>query len=244
VLKGSDDRRHAAVAVEDSAYYGPAQHHAPRTLPVQPGAKRFHRLFDVTFASAAVLLLSPLLIVVALLVKLTSRGPVFFRQERAGLNGRPFRIFKFRTMLKDNDDRAHRELCETELTATAEPAPTSDGIFKLENDPRITRIGKILRRCSVDELPQLFNVIRGQMGVVGPRPLPTWEVDLIPAYFQQRSLVRPGLTGLWQVSGRNLLNTQQMLELDVEYVRRRSWGVDLSILARTPMVLVRGDGAR
>jgi lipopolysaccharide/colanic/teichoic acid biosynthesis glycosyltransferase len=101
-----------------------------------------------------------------------------------------------------------------------------------------------LRRLSLDELPQLFNVVRGHMAIVGPRPLPTWEVELIPAPYRSRARVRPGITGLWQVSGRNRVNTMRMLELDVDYVRRRSWKLDLSIVARTPGVLLRGDGAR
>jgi lipopolysaccharide/colanic/teichoic acid biosynthesis glycosyltransferase len=210
---------------------------------ISPGTKRLDRAFDISFAGAVLFALSPLLLLVAAVVKATSRGPVFYSQERAGLEGRPFHVLKFRSMRHLNDDSAHRELCRSELEGDSD-ARTTDGVFKLEDDPRVTRVGHLLRRWSIDELPQFFNVIRGDMAIVGPRPLPTWEVELIPAYYQQRARVRPGLTGLWQVSGRNLLNTVQMLELDVEYVRRRSWRLDFSILARTPRVLLRGDGAR
>jgi lipopolysaccharide/colanic/teichoic acid biosynthesis glycosyltransferase len=212
--------------------------------PLIVGRKPFGRFADFVSAAALLVVLSPLLLLIALLIKLTSRGPVFFTQERAGLDERPFRVFKFRTMYEDNDDAAHRELCRVELVNPDEIAPTTDGIYKLENDPRITRVGAILRRLSFDELPQLLNVLRGEMAIVGPRPLPVWEVEWIPQQFRTRARVRPGLTGLWQVRGRNRLNTLQMLELDVEYVSRRSWRCDLDILARTPAVLVRGDGAR
>jgi len=214
------------------------------TPQIAVGSKRFGRAFDLAFAGLVVSLLSPALVVIAGVVKATSRGPVFYRQERAGIGGRPFRVFKFRSMEHENDDSAHRALCRSELERPTEFAPTTDGVFKLEEDPRVTRVSQFLRRWSIDELPQFFNVIRGDMAVVGPRPLPTWEVALIPACYQQRARVRPGLTGLWQVSGRNRLNTAQMLELDLEYVRRRSWRLDCSIIARTPVVLLRGDGAR
>jgi lipopolysaccharide/colanic/teichoic acid biosynthesis glycosyltransferase len=143
-----------------------------------------------------------------------------------------------------SDDTAHRELSLRELLDPDVQAGTSDGIFKLEADPRVTRVGAWLRRSSLDELPQLWNILRGDMALVGPRPVPPWEAEHHGAFHRQRCLVRPGLTGLWQVSGRNRLSALQMLDLDVEYVIRRSWALDLQILARTPAVLWRGDGAR
>jgi lipopolysaccharide/colanic/teichoic acid biosynthesis glycosyltransferase len=225
--------------------HGPTpQPDAPLFEAVVPGRKPFGRAADVVLAAGLLLLLSPLFLLVALAVRLTSRGPVFFRQERAGRGGRVFELLKFRTMYANNDDSAHRALCLQELERPDAPALTTDGLYKLENDPRITRVGRPLRRWSVDELPQLVNVLRGEMAIVGPRPLPTWEVAAIPQQLQQRDCVLPGLTGLWQVRGRNRLSTFQMLELDVEYVRRRSWKLDLEIIARTPAALIRGDGAR
>ena len=128
-----------------------------------------------------------------------------------------------------------------------EPDPfagTADGAFKLDGDDRIFRVGRVLRRFSLDEIPQLLNVLRGDMALVGPRPLEPFECALHSPYHAQRQLVRPGLTGLWQVSGRNLLNARQMLDLDVQYVTRRSWALDTSIVVRTPRAMISGDGAR
>ena len=221
-----------------------SQQDTPLFEAVMPGRKPFGRAFDLVVAATLLFLLSPFLLVIVVAIRLTSKGPVFFRQERAGRDGCAFGVLKFRTMYADNDDSAHRALCLQELETPDAPPPTTDGLYKLENDPRITRVGKPLRRWSVDELPQLVNVLRGEMAIVGPRPLPTWEVEAIPRHLQQRDRVLPGLTGLWQVRGRNRLSTVQMLEIDVEYVRRRSWKLDLEILARTPAALLRGDGAR
>ncbi len=204
---------------------------------------RTKRIQDLAVAITASVLLSPVLILVAVLVSTTSRGSALFRQQRIGLNGTPFTMLKFRTMKIDNDDTAHREIITTQLTGASE-ASTSDGVFKLENDPRITRIGGILRRFSLDELPQLVNVLRGEMSIVGPRPALQMEVDLyFPAHLH-RLEVRPGITGLWQVSGRNRLSMLEMLDLDVRYVEIWSIGLDWRIVASTPRVLIRGDGAR
>lgn len=208
------------------------------------GYKPLGRAFDVAVAASLLALTSPALALSALAVRLTSRGPVLFHQARVGLGGRTFTVLKLRTMVADADHESHEELCRHELLSPAEAAPTSDGIFKLEDDPRVTTVGRLLRRWSLDELPQLINVLRGDMSLVGPRPVPAFEVELYTPVQRQRCRVRPGLTGLWQVSGRNRLNTVQMLELDLAYVRQRSWALDLWILARTPAVLVRGDGAR
>ena len=225
----------------------PTPHDSAETRRVEiihPGRKRFGRIADFGLATCALVIGSPLILMVALLVKLSSRGPVLFRQSRAGLGGRPFDVLKFRTMYTENDDSVHREFCLRELALPETDADTSDGIFKLENDPRVTPVGRILRRWSLDELPQLVNVVRGEMAIVGPRPLPVWESAAIPPFYRQREKVAPGLTGLWQVRGRNRLNTLQMLELDTEYVQQKSWNLDLRILALTPAVLLRGDGAR
>ena len=152
-------------------------------------------------------------------------------------------MLKFRTMAVDNADDAHREMVKNELGANAEPG-TSDGLFKLENDPRVTWVGAWLRRSSLDELPQLWNIVRGDMALVGPRPSLPWEVELFEPRFRDRERVRPGLTGLWQVSGRNRLSMRDMLELDLEYVRSWSLVTDLGILIHTPAAVLRGDGAR
>jgi lipopolysaccharide/colanic/teichoic acid biosynthesis glycosyltransferase len=170
---------------------------------------------------------------VATLIRLTSRGPALIRQIRVGQNERPFTMFKFRTMYIDADDAPLRQMNVRELAGGAK-AETSDGVFKLEADRRITRVGRQLRRFSVDELPQLFNVLRGEMSVVGPRPSLPWEVELYTAEQRRRHDYPPGMTGLWQVSGRNRLSMPEMLVLDLDYVRSRSLRLDLWILCRTP----------
>ncbi len=200
------------------------------------------RTMDLTVAGAALVVLSPVVLVIAVLVRATSRGPAFFRQERIGLGGQPFEILKFRTMTPSNDDTALREMIRLELAGQAVPA--DDGSFKTAEDNRITGLGRWLRHTSLDEVPQLVNVIRGEMSLVGPRPALRWEVEMFPAEFRCRTDVLPGLTGLWQVSGRGWLSTPEMLRLDVEYVRTRSLRLDLSILLRTVPVMLRSDGTR
>jgi lipopolysaccharide/colanic/teichoic acid biosynthesis glycosyltransferase len=204
---------------------------------------RFKRIIDVLASVTALTVASPIMLVLALLIRATSPGPALFRQERVGVAGKPFTAFKFRTMVVDNDDSAHRELCTRQLLGESD-AETSDGVYKLETDPRITRVGVWLRRLSLDELPQLINVLRGEMSLVGPRPGLQWEVDLYRPEHLRRLAVRPGITGLWQVSGRNRLSMLEMLDLDVRYVEEWSPGLDLRIIATTPAVLLRGDGAR
>lgn len=204
---------------------------------------RTKRFVDVGIAGLALMALTPLFVVAAALIRTTSRGPAFFRQERVGLDGRHFLMLKFRTMHVGNDDSAHRQIVAAQLNG-AESASTSDGIFKLEDDPRITRVGRWLRRLSLDELPQLINVLRGEMSVVGPRPALQMEVDLYDRRHMRRFDVRPGLTGLWQVSGRNRLNMLEMLDLDVRYVEEWNPVLDLRIIAATPAAVLRGDGAR
>lgn len=187
-------------------------------------------------ALAILVVVAPLLVVVALAVLVTSGRPIVFRQTRVGQFGAPFTILKFRTMRPD----AERELLDQATALTAELAPYR----KPTADPRITRIGRLLRVTSLDELPQLFNVVRGEMNLVGPRPLVAYESALCPVWSNARLLVKPGMTGLWQVNGRSDVSAEQALRLDVEYVRSRSWRVDLSILVRSVMVPLRRQGAR
>ena len=185
-------------------------------------------------AGVGLLLLAPLLALVAVLIKLTSRGPVLFRQERAGLGGRPFVLLKFRSMRED------AELRRRELAHLSE----MDGpIFKMRLDPRITWLGRLLRRSSFDELPQLLNVLRGEMSLVGPRPLPLEEAEQLAPEARRRHDVPPGITGLWQVSGRNDLPYAQMIRLDLEYVERASFRLDLRILLATLPAVLSGRGA-
>jgi lipopolysaccharide/colanic/teichoic acid biosynthesis glycosyltransferase len=201
------------------------------------------RTIDIMLSLAMIIAVSPLLLVLSLLVRSTSSGPAVFRQERLGRDKQPFTLLKLRTMYIGNDDLIHRDYV-TRLLSAGQTAPAGAcGLFKLDADPRITTIGEWLRRTSLDELPQLFNVLRGEMSLVGPRPMLPWEAELLEEAYQQRFSVKPGITGLWQVNGRSRLSMQRALEFDVEYVIRRSFTLDLAILLRTVPALFRG-GAR
>jgi exopolysaccharide biosynthesis polyprenyl glycosylphosphotransferase len=193
------------------------------------------RAFDVIFSLLAMLLLMPLLFVVACAVKLTSPGPVFFVQERYGYRRRKMRFIKFRTMVRD---------AETLLESVEHLNEASGPIFKIKNDPRITPLGKFLRKTSIDELPQLWNVFIGDMSLVGPRPMSLRDVSLFSeAHLLRRFRVKPGITGLWQISGRSNLTFDQWIALDFSYIDRWSFGLDMQILLATIPVIVRGSGA-
>lgn len=199
------------------------------------------RVLDVLLASAGLVLTAPLFAVIAVAIKLDSPGPVFFRQERVGLRGRRFRVVKFRTMFDGVPDDVHREHVRRQIVdeaAASVDAGHGEPVYKLVEDGRVTRVGRILRRTSLDELPQLVNVLRGEMSLVGPRPPLPYELEAYEPWQFERLRVTPGITGLWQVSGRSRLSYRRMCELDLEYVRRWSLGLDLKILARTiPVVL-------
>jgi lipopolysaccharide/colanic/teichoic acid biosynthesis glycosyltransferase len=191
------------------------------------------RVLDVVLASVALVVLSPLLLLIAAAVRLSSPGPAIFRQERVGRGGRTFVLLKFRSMRAGVADVAHREYVTSLLTDTTPATGGRRGLYKLEDDPRVTRVGAVLRRTSLDELPQLINVLKGDMSLVGPRPVLAWEAELFDEAEKIRFGVRPGVTGLWQVSGRNRLSMRRALELDAEYVRRQRFSLDLWILWRT-----------
>ena len=200
------------------------------------GAKRFQkRAFDVCFSVLALLAASPVMVVAAVAVKLTSRGPVFYRAERTGLDGVPFRMIKFRTMVVDADRR---------LAEVADLNDCVGGVlFKIRSDPRVTSAGRLLRRYSIDELPQFINVLLGEMSVVGPRPPLQCEVQTYDHRVRRRLLVRPGITGLWQVSGRSDLSWEDSVRLDLSYVENWSMLSDLAIAAKTVGAICRGSGA-
>jgi exopolysaccharide biosynthesis polyprenyl glycosylphosphotransferase len=191
-------------------------------------------LFDRSAAAAALILLSPLLIVLAVAIRLHDRGPALFTQVRVGKDGHMFRIYKFRTMVVDAEKRRNQLL---------ESNDTDGVLFKLRNDPRVTAVGAHLRRWSIDELPQLFNVLLGQMSLVGPRPALPDEAARYAEHVRRRLVVKPGLTGLWQVNGRSDLNWEESVRLDLRYVENWSFVLDLQILWKTISVMVRGSGA-
>jgi lipopolysaccharide/colanic/teichoic acid biosynthesis glycosyltransferase len=205
------------------------------------------RAMDVIGSFVALLLLSPLFLLVACAIKLTSRGPVLFRQNRIGQYGRPFLFLKFRSMHANNDAREHREYVQKLIAGTAERQRSQgkgDGVYKLTKDSRVTWVGSFLRRTSLDELPQFVNVLQGNMSLVGPRPPVPYEVEAYDVWHRRRLLeAKPGITGLWQVNGRSRIKFDDMVRLDLCYARTWSPWMDIKILLRTPVAVVLGEGA-
>jgi exopolysaccharide biosynthesis polyprenyl glycosylphosphotransferase len=191
-------------------------------------------LFDRSFAAVALISLSPLLVLLAVIIRLHDRGPAFFTQVRVGKDGRVFKIYKFRTMVVDAEQRR---------TQLLDSNDTDGVLFKLRKDPRVTAVGARLRRYSIDELPQLFNVLLGQMSLVGPRPALPDEAARYAEHVRRRLVVRPGLTGLWQVNGRSDLSWEESVRLDLRYVENWSFALDLQIVWKTIMVILQGSGA-
>ncbi len=203
------------------------------------------RLMDIVGSILAIIAFSPALAAIALAVKLTSRGPVLFKQRRVGQYGKSFVFLKFRSMYVNNDASAHREYVKKLIGGQADrkPAEGTQGLYKLTNDPRITKVGAFLRRTSLDELPQFFNVLCGEMSLVGPRPAIAYEVEAYETWHRNRVLVaKPGITGLWQVDGRSRVQFDDMVRLDLRYARSWSPWMDVKILLRTPAAMF-GEGA-
>ena len=199
------------------------------------------RMIDVIGATLLLVVASPLLAYIAIRVRRTSSGPVIFRQERLGMNLRTFEMMKFRTMRADTDTAEHREYFQRAMDTRI--APNENGLYKLERDDSVTSVGRWLRRTSLDELPQLFNVLRGEMSLVGPRPCIAYETEFFEAHHFERFLVPQGITGLWQVEGRGLMTPREALDLDVAYARGWSLRLDFSLLARTFWQVAFGRGA-
>jgi exopolysaccharide biosynthesis polyprenyl glycosylphosphotransferase len=211
--------------------------------PLQGPNRWLKRSIDVTLSSVSILISSPLLLLIMALIKLNSRGPAIYRQERVGMDGRVFRAYKFRSMYYRADDSLHREVMMKTISNQPESNQGTDEeplYGKVKNDPRVTRVGEWLRRYSLDELPQLLNVIRGEMSLIGPRPPIPYEVELYRDWHRARFHVKPGITGLWQVSGRNRLSFDQMVKLDIYYIENWSLWLDLKILLKTIPVVLRG----
>ena len=192
------------------------------------------RIFDILVASIALMLLSPLLIVTALLIKLTSPGKIIYYQERNGHKGKPFKMYKFRSMVSNAEELLGQLMSQNEVQGC---------MFKIKDDPRVTKIGRFIRKTSIDELPQLINVIKGDMSIVGPRPPIPHEVENYEPWQKLRLSVKPGLTGLWQISGRSSIGFEEMVRLDLRYIRERSLLYDLKILIKTVPIVFNGMGA-
>lgn len=207
-----------------------------KSAQLSPGARTIKRALDITLSAGALVVLAPLFAAVAVAIKIDSPGPVFFRQERLGSRSQPFSIWKFRTMRQDAEAMRFEMAHLNEMEG-------SGPLFKMKNDPRITRLGRLLRRTSIDELPQLFNVLRGSMSLVGPRPFVTHEALQIQGWGQRRLDLAPGITGLWQVRGRNDVPFEEMVQLDYMYVTNWSVWWDLRILLQTVPTVLRQRGA-
>jgi lipopolysaccharide/colanic/teichoic acid biosynthesis glycosyltransferase len=223
-------------------YTGPKLDGGPKT-----GLLWVKRGIDILGSLSALVVLSPLLLTTAIAVKLTSKGPIVFRQPRVGLYGRHFTFFKFRSMYTKNDATVHETFVLNFMknsNGTEQPNNRPEKLYKLTNDPRITSVGKFLRRTSLDELPQLINVLRGEMSLVGPRPPIPYEVKRYDIWHRRRLLeVKPGITGLWQVTGRSRVGFADMVRLDLRYAKSWSLWLDLKILLQTPRAVLSGDGA-
>jgi len=205
------------------------------------------RVMDIVGSALALILCAPMFLLIAIVVKATSKGPVFFRQRRLGQHGKPFTFLKFRSMKAGNDSSVHKEYIKKLISGNAERHQCNgagDGVFKLVGDTRITRVGAFLRKTSLDELPQFINVLRGEMSLVGPRPPIPYEVENYQVWHRRRLLeAKPGITGLWQVSGRSRVTFDEMVRLDLRYARTCSPWMDIKILLRTPLAVVLGEGA-
>jgi len=210
-------------------------------------ASAIKRVIDILGSGALLLIFGPFLAAIALAIKLTSKGPVIFRQERVGKFGARFKCLKFRTMYTNNDSKIHQEFIQQFIAgqATADKSePGKTVVYKITNDPRVTAVGRFLRKTSLDEFPQFWNVLRGEMSLVGPRPPVPYEFQVYDTWHRRRVLeVRPGVTGLWQVSGRSRMCFDDMVRLDLRYSQSWSLGLDLKILMATPRAVFGGEGA-
>jgi lipopolysaccharide/colanic/teichoic acid biosynthesis glycosyltransferase len=238
------EKEDAEQRIRFNPFFYPEVFQKDMSSRIADGAKR---AMDLVGSSLALLLFSPLLVIMAVLVKTTSHGPVLYRQTRLGQFGKPFTFLKFRSMHVNSDDSIHREFIKGFISncMVREPDPeTGEVVFKIRHDPRLTPIGSFLRKSSIDELPQFFNVLRGEMSLVGPRPPIPYEVAEYDVWHLNRILARkPGITGLWQISKRSLATFDAMVRLDLQYIRTWSLWLDIKILLATPRAVLRGKGA-
>ncbi len=212
-------------------------------LEFRPGYLRIKRWIDIFFTLLLLLPLGLVTLLVAFCIRLDSEGHIFFRQKRIGLNGKEFYMYKFRSMYEHSNDQTHREDIERYMSGEAISVASENGLsYKRVDDPRVTRVGKFLRKTSIDELPQFLNVLKGEMTLVGPRPPLMYEVERYSEYEQLRLSGKPGLTGPWQVYGRSRVPFYTMVEMDIRYLRQQSIREDLKLIAQTVLVMVQGVG--
>ncbi len=214
------------------------------TIRIEKGYLRAKRILDVVFTLFILIPLCIVIAVFAVLIRIDSKGPIFFRQKRIGMNGVEFDMFKLRSMYVDSDDSAHRASIKQYMNGAAlNDEVNSENLYKLVGDPRITRVGQFIRKISLDELPQFINVLRGQMTLVGPRPPLPYEVEAYDLHDWIRLSGKPGLTGTWQVYGRSRVPFKKMVEMDIEYLNQQSILQDLKLIALTLPVMLQGRGA-
>ena len=259
LAKRLDPKSMASVAIGVHVHPAPLEDRANGAEPIdellvalQPRndrspAARIKRGLDIFGSLMLMFLVGPAFVMIAALIKLTSRGPVFFRQVRIGQDAKPFTILKFRTMAVNSDHALHRDYVSWFIQASGQAQPGqsgTNGVFKLTHDPRITPVGRVLRKTSLDELPQFLNVLTGEMSLVGPRPPIPYELEQYKPWHCRRVLdAKPGITGLWQVSGRSRTTFDEMVRLDLRYARNRSFWTDIKILLATPRAVISGKGA-
>ncbi len=213
------------------------------TIFINPGYLRAKRMFDILFTLLILIPLCVVIVIVAVLIRIDSKGPIFFRQKRIGLNGAEFYMFKFRSMYMNADDSTHREAIKKYMNGAILNGNTDmNNMYKLVDDPRVTRVGRFIRKTSIDELPQFFNVLRGEMTLVGPRPPLPYEVEEYSPRDCMRLSGKPGLTGTWQVYGRSRVTFEKMVEMDLEYLEQQSILEDLKLIALTLPVMLKGRG--
>src|SRR5579864_1225450 len=213
------------------------------TIHIDPGYLKTKRMLDIVFTLLILLPLSIVVAILAVLIRIDSKGPIFFRQKRIGLNGVEFDRFKFRSMYVNTDDSVHREVIKQYMNGeTLNDKVDTENLYKLVDDPRVTGIGRFIRKTSIDELPQFINVLRGEMTLVGPRPPVPYEVELYSTRDRLRLSGKPGLTGTWQVYGRSRVTFSEMVEMDIAYLQQQSMWQDLKLIALTLPVMLLGRG--
>ena len=212
-------------------------------ISIDPGYLRAKRILDILFTLLILLPFCIVLVIVAVLIRLDSKGPIFFRQKRVGFNGKEFEMLKFRSMHVNCDNSVHREAVKQYINGAAlNSHSNANNQYKLVDDPRVTRMGRFIRRTSIDELPQFINVLRGEMTLVGPRPPLPYEVEAYSLRDQLRLCGKPGLTGTWQVYGRSRVTFQEMVEMDIAYLQQQSIWQDLKLIVLTIPVMLQGRG--
>jgi len=236
-LDGDATKGNDSINIDTRFYPSPFNSSSRRTLPV-----RLKRAEDIIGSSLCILLFLPVFITIAALIKLTSKGPVFFTQKRIGLRGEPFKFIKFRSMQVNNDPSIHKEYVKKLILGNQDGAMTAEGaVYKIKDDPRVTRVGKFIRKTSLDELPQFFNVLMGHMSLVGPRPPIPYEIENYNIWHLRRVLeIKPGITGYWQVAGRSTTTFDTMVRMDLQYIMRWTIWWDIKLILKTPFVVLKG----